>query len=164
MNGSEEMELLLSDHEVKINGKKVIVHKFPMLSGIRLTSKLSKIVGKSLSDENTSNAIDTAVRAMIVNGDTDEDTKGFRIFGIRTLLEILGDDLVDIIADVIEKSTNLDENDVEEISLEDGLDLLFDIYEVNKGFFTKFTKKLQKLNPQSNEGDSEKSKGKKKKE
>jgi hypothetical protein len=30
------------------------------------------------------------------------------------------------------------------ISAEDGIDLLFDIYEVNKSFFTKFMSKLQK--------------------
>lgn len=145
MDGKEEMDLLMSDKEIKVNGKRIIVHKYPMLSAIRLTSKLSNLVGKALSNDDSVKAIDTAFKAMVVEGDTEAETKGYRLYAIRTLLEMLGDELVDIISDVIVKSTNLNDEEVEDIDLEAGLDLLFTIYEVNKGFFTKFTKKLQVL-------------------
>lgn len=140
-----EMELLLSEQELVINGEQVKIHKFPMLAGIRLTSQLSKIVGKVLTVEDNAGIIDTAVKALATTGETDADTTSFRLYGIRVLLELLGDDLVDLIAQVISKSTDLPLKEVEKISLEDGIDLLFAIYEVNKNFFTKFSMKLQSL-------------------
>ena len=55
---------------------------------------------------------------------------------------MLGEDGVDFIKELILKSTTMEEEDVEAVSLEDSVDLIESIYEVNEGFFTKFTKKV----------------------
>ena len=39
---------------------------------------------------------------------------------------------------------NLTDEEAEQIDVDEGIDLLFSIYEVNKGFFTKLSNKLQK--------------------
>lgn len=162
MNANEEMELLLSDQEVKVNGKIVTVHKFPMLAAIRITAKLSKLVGKAIKDEESASNVETAFNAMILGGSDTEDSKSYLAYGIRIFMEMFGEPLVDLISDVIYKSTDLDKDEIEAIDLEEGLDLLVAIYEVNKGFFTKFTNKLKEATtPKETE---EKPKGKKKKE
>ena len=74
MNANEEMELLLSDQEVKVNGKTVIVHKFPMLAAIRITAKLSKLVGKAIKDEDSASNVETAFNALILGGSDTEDS------------------------------------------------------------------------------------------
>jgi hypothetical protein len=162
MNANEEMELLLSDQEVKVGGKTVLVHKFPMLAAIRITSKISKLVGKAIKDEDTTSNVETAFNAIILSGGDTEDSKAYLAYGIRILMEMFGETLVDIIGDIIHKSTDLGKEEIEAIDLEEGLDLLTAIYEVNKGFFTKFTNKLKvATTPKETE---EKPKGKKKKE
>lgn len=162
MNANEEMELLLSDQEVKVNGKIVTVHKFPMLAAIRITAKLSKLVGKAIKDEESVSNVETAFNALILGGSDTEDSKAYLAYGIRVLMEMFGEPLVDLISDVIYKSTDLDKDDIESINLDDGFDLLVAIYEVNKGFFTKFMSKLRvATTPKETE---EKPKGKKKKE
>ena len=55
---------------------------------------------------------------------------------------MLGEDGVDFIKELILKSTTMEEEDVEAVSLEDSVDLIEAIYMVNEGFFTKFTKKV----------------------
>ena len=162
MNANEEMELLLSDQEVKVNGKTVTVHKFPMLAAIRITAKLSKLVGKAIKDEESASNVETAFNALILGGSDTDDSKAYLAYGIRIFMEMFGEPLVDIISDVIYKSTDLGKDDIETIDLEDGIDLLTAIYEVNKGFFTKFTNKLKVATTPKE--TVEKSKGKKKKE
>ena len=162
MNANEEMELLLSDQEVKVNGKTVTVHKFPMLAAIRITAKLSKLVGKAIKDEESASNVETAFNALILGGSDTDDSKAYLAYGIRIFMEMFGEPLVDIISDVIYKSTDLGKDDIETIDLEEGIDLLTAIYEVNKGFFTKFTNKLKVATTPKE--IVEKSKGKKKKE
>lgn len=139
------MDMLLAETEIKINGQVIEVKKFPMLAGIRLTARVSKLVNKVLGDEESVNQFNTAVNALVADGSTQAETNGFRLFGIKTLLSLLGDDLVDVITYVISKSTNLTNEEIEAINLEEGLDLLFEIFNVNKGFFTKFSTKLKAL-------------------
>ena len=162
MNANEEMELLLSDQEVKVNGKTVTVHKFPMLAAIRITAKLSKLVGKAIKDEESASNVETAFNALILGGSDTDDSKAYLAYGIRIFMEMFGEPLVDIISDVIYKSTDLGKDDIETIDLEEGIDLLTAIYEVNKGFFTKFMNKLKVATTPKE--TVEKSKGKKKKE
>lgn len=162
MNANEEMELLLSDQEVEVNGKTVTVHKFPMLAAIRITAKLSKLVGKAIKDEESVSNVETAFNALILGSSDADDSKAYLAYGIRVFMEMFGEPLVDIIGDIIYKSTDLGKDEIEAIDLEEGLDLLTAIYEVNKGFFTKFTNKLKVATaPKETE---EKPKGKKKKE
>ena len=66
------------------------------------------------------------------------------MMGLVELLGIIGEDGVDIVTDLIVKSTNLTDEEAEQIDVDEGIDLLFGIYEVNKGFFTKLSNKLQK--------------------
>ena len=141
------MEMLLADtHEVKINGRNIVIKKFPMLAGIRLTSKISNIVSKVVSGDEKTENFNTAINALFVNGSTDADTRAFKIFGLRVLF---GDDISDIVSFVISKSTTLSDEEIEEINLEDGLDLLYEIFNVNKGFFTKFSTKLKALSQEA---------------
>lgn len=147
---NNEMEMLLADtHEVKINGRSIVIKKFPMLAGIRLTSKISNVVSKVVSGDEKTENFNTAINALFVNGSTDADTRAFKIFGLRVLFDLFGDDISDIVSFVISKSTTLSDEEIEEINLEDGLDLLYEIFNVNKGFFTKFSTKLKALSQEA---------------
>ena len=99
---NNEMEMLLADtHEVKINGRRIVIKKFPMLAGIRLTSKISNIVSKVVSGDEKTENFNTAINALFVNGSTDADTRAFKIFGLRVLFDLFGDDISDIVSFVI---------------------------------------------------------------
>ena len=139
----DEIDLLLSDKEVNVSGKKVVVHKISLLDSIRLTAGLSGIVGKVIED---SDATASAITKLTFSSDkeTSDNLKVIHLVGVAELVSVIGDDSADIIKDIVSKTTNMTDEDIEEMSAEDGIDILFDIYEVNKGFFTKFMNKLQK--------------------
>ena len=137
----KEMELLLNtEKEVKIGNKKVVVHKISMLDSIKLASHLSVIATALIAN---SDATAKALTMLQVGDNEEEDNSNVRLLGIAQLLAILGTEGADLLGDIIEKCTNLEEEEVAKIPAEDGIDLLFEIYEVNKSFFTKLSQKLK---------------------
>ena len=137
----KEMELLLNtEKEVKIGNKKVVVHKISMLDSIKLASHLSVIATALIAN---SDATAKALTMLQVGDNEEEDNSNVRLLGIAQLLAILGTEGADLLGDIIEKCTNLEEEEVAQIHAEDGIDLLFEIYEVNKSFFTKLSQKLK---------------------
>lgn len=140
MSAKDEMDLLLAEREIKVGTKKFIVKKISMLNAIRLTTKLSDVVKRLMEDS------DSFSRAMselsYVNEKDNRATQSIRVLGVIDLISMLGEDGVDFIKELILKSTTMEEEDVEAVSLEDSVDLIESIYEVNEGFFTKFTKKV----------------------
>lgn len=142
----KEMDLLLAEKEIKVNGKKVIVKRIALLDTIRLASHLSEIVGVALnSSDNVVNAVAkvTYQGSKDIEGETESDINGIRIAGLVEILGLLGNDGTDLLKDIILKSTNLSEEDVENIDSVDGIDLIETIIEVNKGFFVKSMNKLK---------------------
>ena len=134
------MELLLSEQEIKVDGKTVIVHKLAMLDTIRLASQMSSLAAAIV---NNSDAAANAIGKLAVNsGDANSDN-AIRLIGTVEILGLVGEDAADLIQNIIVKSTNLTEDEAELISAEEGIDLLFKIYEVNKSFFKKFLQKLK---------------------
>lgn len=140
MSAKDEMDLLLAEREIKVGTKKFIVKKISMLNAIRLTTKLSDVVKRLMEDS------DSFSRAMselsYVNEKDNRATQSIRVLGVIDLISMLGEDGVDFIKELILKSTTMEEEDVEAVSLEDSVDLIEAIYTVNEGFFTKFTKKV----------------------
>lgn len=137
----KEMELLLNtEKEVKIGNKKVVVHKISMLDSIKLASHLSVIATALIAN---SDATAKALTMLQVGDNEEEDNSNVRLLGIAQLLAILGTEGADLLGDIIEKCTNLEEEEIAKIPAEDGIDLLFEIYEVNKSFFTKLSQKLK---------------------
>ena len=137
----KEMELLLNtEKEVKIGNKKVVVHKISMLDSIKLASHLSVIATALIAN---SDATAKALTMLQVGDNEEEDNSNVRLLGIAQLLAILGTEGADLLGDIIEKCTNLEEEEIDQIPAEDGIDLLFEIYEVNKSFFTKLSQKLK---------------------
>ena len=137
---TKEMELLLSEQEIKVDGKVVIVHKLAMLDTIRLASQMSSLAAAIV---NNSDAAANAIGKLAVNsGDVNSDN-AIRLIGMVEILGLVGEDAADLIQNIVVKSTNLDYDEAEAISAEEGLDLLFKIYEVNKSFFKKFLQKLK---------------------
>ena len=137
----KEMELLLNtEKEVKIGNKKVVVHKISMLDSIKLASHLSVIATALIAN---SDATAKALTLLQVGDNEEEDNSNVRLLGIAQLLAILGTEGADLLGDIIEKCTNLEEEEIDQIPAEDGIDLLFEIYEVNKSFFTKLSQKLK---------------------
>ena len=137
---TKEMELLLSEQEIKVDGKNVVVHKLAMLDTIRLASQMSSLAAAIV---NNSDAAANAIGKLAVNsGDANSDN-AIRLIGMVEILGLVGEDAADLIQNIVVKSTNLDYTEAEEISAEEGLDLLFKIYEVNKSFFKKFLQKLK---------------------
>jgi len=144
----KEMELLLSEKEVKLaNGKKVVVKRIALLDTIRLTARLSGIVGAVMnSSENFTSALaKIAYSGKLVGGgkDTEENINSIRLMGIVEAFNIIGEDGTELLKDILVKSTTLTDEDVEQIDCVDGIDILFDIYEVNKSFFGKCWSKLK---------------------
>lgn len=137
----EEMELLLSDKEVTLGDKKIIVHKISLIDSIKMTSYLSNIVSKLMNDFD---GVAQALAKLTIGEDNDKEAMQIRAVGAVELLAFIGEDSADFISNLIAKTTNVPEDEIGNISAEDGIDLLFDIYEVNKSFFTKFMSKLQK--------------------
>ena len=137
---TSEMELLLSEQEIKVDGKTVIVHKLAMLDTIRLASQMSSLAAAIVNNSDT--AANAIGKLAVNSGDANSDN-AIRLIGTVEILGLVGEDAADLIQNIIVKSTNLTEDEAEAISAEEGLDLLFKIYEVNKSFFKKFLQKLK---------------------
>ena len=135
-----EMGVLLSEQELKVDGKIVIIHKLAMLDTIRLASQMSSLAASIV---NNSELAANAIGKLAVNsGDAGSDN-AIRLIGLVEILGLVGEDAADLVQSIIIKSTNLSDEEAEVISAEEGIDLLFKIYEVNKSFFAKFLKKLK---------------------
>lgn len=163
----KEMELLLSEKEIKIGDKTVVVKRIALLDTIRLATRLSDIVGLMVR---SSEAFSEAFYKISYNGrktedgnevkESQNDINGVRALGLIEILGLVGEDGTDILKDLIVKSTNLDEREAESIDCIDGIDLLFTIFEVNKGFFEKCMNKLKEKIAKKNQKESEKEKSK----
>lgn len=142
----KEMEVLLSEKEIKLGEKKVIVKRIALLDTIRLASHISEVVSVAV---NSSEAVTEALYKIGYQGDAEskdssEDVlTGVRITGFIEIFGILGKDGTDLLKELIVKSTNLTDDEAEQVDCVDGVDLLSAIYEVNKGFFGKLSSKLQ---------------------
>lgn len=143
MDKDKEMEALLSEKEIVINDKQVIVKRIALLDTIRLTSNLSSIVASVLSNDRTFNLAVGKILYSAGEGESEEDVNNIRALGVVELIGLIGDDGVDLLKSLIMKSTNLSLADVEHLDCLDGIDVLSAIYEVNKGFFKKFIGKLR---------------------
>lgn len=113
-----------------------------MLDTIKLASDLSK-VASALVDN--SDLIASAITKITYQDkeNKDDDYTMFRIMGALELLSAVSENSVDFIHDIIEKSTNLEYDEVGELDNEAGMDVLCSIYKVNKSFFQKLFKKLK---------------------
>ena len=140
----KEIDVLLAEKEVTINNKKVIVKRYSLLDTIRLAAHASSIVASVIQD---SDKTASAITKLTFKGNNQIENNSIRMLGLVELLSIVGEDGVYLLKELLVKSTNLDEDEVEEIDLVDGIDLVFAMYEVNKGFFMKFMKKLEKKIP-----------------
>lgn len=138
----KEMELLLSEQEMTINGKKIIVKKIALLDTIRIASKISDVVARILGNPETFDGILKQI-TYAKEGASEETINGVRMTGVVDLFGLIGEDSVDIIKYVMEKSTNLTEDEVEDVDCLSGVDLLTNIYKVNKSFFVKCWSKLE---------------------
>ena len=63
--------------------------------------------------------------------------------GLLEMIGLIGEDGVDMLKQVISKATTLTNQEIEDLDLLEGIDLIQDIYEVNEGFFKKCGEKLQ---------------------
>ena len=141
-DAKEELEVLLADKEVTVNGNKVIVKRLSFLDTLRLTQHLSGIVTRIINDADT---FSSALTKIMYKSDNAETDAIIRANGLLEVINSLGEEGIEFLTDIIIKSTSLTEDEVEEIDCEAGIDLALDIYEVNKGFFMKCLKKLKPL-------------------
>ena len=133
----KEMEVLLAEKEIKVNDKTVVVKRFSFLDAIRLASHTSAIIAEVINDsEKTAGAV---TRLMFNSGNEKEDNV-IRITGFVELLSIVGDEGVELLKEIMVKSTNMDE---EEITLETtfvddlGADSL-DVFQIIMGLEEEF--------------------------
>lgn len=143
MDKDKEMEALLSEKEIVINNKQVIVKRIALLDTIRLTSNLSSIVASVLANDRTFNLAVGKILYSAGEGESEEDVNNIKALGIVELIGLIGDEGVDLLKSLMVKSTNLEYHEVEAIDCLDGIDLLSAIYEVNKSFFVKCISKLK---------------------
>ena len=154
----KEMELLLSEKEITLDGKQVIVKRIALLDTMRLTTHLSDVVSSVLSNES---AFNKAMGKILFNGNensTEADINSIKALGIVEMIGLIGEDGADFIRDLILKSTNLSSEDVEKIDCLSGIDLLTTIYEVNKSFFVKCMSKLKELLEKKSQKSAKKTK------
>lgn len=156
----KEMELLLSEKEIKLGGKRIVVKRISLLDGMRLTKEISNVASMAIGQ---SGVVSNAIMKLAFTGGarlndkgeaikdkdgkeinlTDEEVNSIRVSGILEIFNVLGDDVVDLIKDLIVKSTNLTDEEAENIDCVDGVDLIAEIIEVNKPFFQKLSSKLK---------------------
>lgn len=141
-DAKEELDVLLADKEVTVNGNKVVVKRLSFLDTLRLTQHLSGIVTRIINDADT---FSSALTKIMYKSDNPETDTVIRANGLLEITNSLGEDGIEFLMDIIVKSTSLTEDEIEEIDCEAGIDLAFDIYEVNKGFFMRCLKKLKPL-------------------
>lgn len=143
-----EMDLLLSEKELKIGDKKVVVKRIALLDTIRLASHVSDVVSLVLK---SSELFSQALYKVTYNGGdagdgekpTQSDIDGVRVLGLVEMFGIIGEDGTELLKDLIVKSTNLTDKEVEEIDCISGIDIVSTIFEVNKDFFLKCMSKLK---------------------
>ena len=146
----KELDILLANKEVKIGDKLVVVHRFSLLDTIKIASHLSGLAGMVLnSTDATATAINKLMYRPIDDNVSEQTVNSIRFMGLLELIGILGDEGADLVADILRKGTNMTTDEIEELDALDGVELLFDLYEVNKGFFTKLLNKLEKKIPKA---------------
>ena len=93
---------------------------------------------------NNADEASSAISKLTIAGD-DSTAQSVKLIGMVELISIMGEDSVDFVQDCIEFATNLTHEDIEDLDPDVGVDILMDIYEVNKGFFTKCLNKLKEV-------------------
>jgi hypothetical protein len=153
---NKEMDLLLSEKEMSVGGKMVTVKRIALLDTIRIAAKISDLVAKVLGNPEI---FDSALNKIMYRKEeaSQEEINGVRMTGIIDLLGLIGDDSVDIIRYIILKSTNMTEEEVENVDCLEGVDLLTEVYKINKGFFVNCWSKLNaNLTPKKKRSKKEK--------
>lgn len=151
----KEIQLLLSEKEIQLGDKTVVVKKLSILNAIRLASQLSGIASRVISSPETSAGALSKLMYQPKEDDKKEDIAGIRLLGFVELLDLIGEDFVDVLRDIIVKTTNLTIAEAEELTGDKGIDILFDIYEVNKDFFVKSMNKLKEKLPKVKQQEKE---------
>ena len=142
----EEIEVLLSTREIMINGKKELVKRFSFMDTIKIASNASTVVSHALTDPT---ALSNAFAKLTATTEDADVSNGLRLMGIVELLSLIGEDSSDFIRDLILRATNLDTETLNDLDPDVGVELIFMIYEVNKGFFTKCLTKLKEKMPKA---------------
>ena len=148
-NNDKEMKLLLSEKEFVIGDKTIIVKKLSILNTLRLAQQLSSIASRLVGNPDLGARALAKLTYTPKEDDSESDIAGVRLMGILELFDIAGEDIIDVIRDILVKSTNLTVAEAEELSGEKGLDIMFAIYEVNKDFFMKSLNKLKEKLPKA---------------
>lgn len=156
----KELDLLLnSEKELRFGNKKVIIHKISMIDSIKLASHLSVLANAVVNNSETAARALTLLKYTDTTSSEEEASAGsLRLLGLAQILSLIGNEGANIIADIVEKCTNLTYEEIDNFPAEDGLDLLFEIYEVNKSFFTKFSQKLDERMQKSKKSAAKKKK------
>ena len=156
----KEMELLLSEKEMKFGDKRVIIKRISLLDGMRLTQQISSVASMAIEQ---SGVVSNALMKIAFSGGerlddngkpvtddsgnvlrlSEQEVNGIKISGVLEIFNVLGEDIVDLVKDLIVKATNLTDEEAEEIDCVDGVDLIAEIVEVNKPFFQKLSSKLK---------------------
>lgn len=139
-----ELEALFSHEKIKIDGKDVVVKKYSFLSAMKLTAKLSNLAHSVLEDAQKASL---ALAHISYESENESEVFSMKLMGIMELLDLVGDSGIDFVKLAIEEATGLTDEEFEEIDAESGLCLLYEIYKVNKSFFTKFMTKLEAQTP-----------------
>lgn len=162
----KEMEVLLSEKELTFGDKTVVVKRIALLDTIRLASQISEIVSQVLSNDKI---FGNAMGKLLYSGRPEKDKDGndiaydgeetadeissIRIMGAVELIGLIGDDGIELLKSLMQKSTNLTAQELENIDCVDGIDIIAEIYEVNKSFFGKCMSKLKEKMPKKKKGE-----------
>ena len=140
---ADEMDILLAEKELTFGTKRVVVKKYSLLDTVRLAASASGIVNRIVKE---SESFSSAISKIMINTD-DSTSNGIKIIGAIELFDLIGDDGIVFLRDAISKATTLDLDEIEELGLDEGIEVVMEIYKVNKSFFMKSMNKVKKAIP-----------------
>ena len=125
-----EMDIIIGEKIVQVSGEDITIKKFSFKQGQLVAINIAKLVKTLL---NYTEEVAFGVNLIKENSNPIE-----AITGLSCILASLEPKDVDNFNEIIRIGAKLSKEQMEELDLEEGIELVIAMYEVNKSFFTRF--------------------------
>ena len=130
-----EMDIIIGEKIVQVGGEDITIKKFSFKQGQLVAINIAKLVKTLLNY--------TEELALGINLIKENNNPIEVVTGLSCILASLEPKDIDNFNEIIRIGSKLSKEQMEELDIEEGIELVTAMYEVNKGFFTKFMKKLE---------------------
>ena len=125
-----EMDIIIGEKIVQVGGEDITIKKFSFKQGQLVAINIAKLVKTLL---NYTEEVAFGINLIKENSNPIE-----AITGLSCILASLEPKDVDNFNEIIRIGAKLSKEQMEELDLEEGIELVVAMYEVNKSFFTRF--------------------------